>query len=152
MQDALIVLADKAQPVLGTVLPAGGATARTGLMAPVRIDAAAATACQGRFVGEPLPHLGKRPLGSLPIRASGLWGNPDQPLAHATPFATSRPLADARQVFQADETAGMGVQDLPGDGVVGAQPEPPRLPDRWRCVAAWQSHVPCGTRRCWTRA
>jgi hypothetical protein len=52
-------------------------------------------------------------------------GNRDQLLALAAPLATFRLLADARQVFQADESAGMGVQDLPGDGMVGAQLEAP---------------------------
>jgi hypothetical protein len=66
------MLAHKEQPVLGTVLPAGGAAARAGLMAPVGIDADAATACQVRFVGQQFAEFGKGPLGGMPIRASGL--------------------------------------------------------------------------------
>ena len=74
MEGALTVLAHKEQAVLGTVLPARVATARTGLMAPVRIHADAATARQGRFVGQQFPQFGKGPLGGMPVRASGLWG------------------------------------------------------------------------------
>jgi hypothetical protein len=32
------------------------------------------------------------------------------------------------EAFQTDQTVEMGVQDLPGDGVIGAQLEPSRLP------------------------
>ena len=88
----------------------------------------------------------------MPVRLAGSGGNRDQLLALATPLATFGPLADASQIFQADETVGMGVQDLPGDGVIGAQLEPSRLPGRWRCVAEWRSHVPLRWSRCCRRA
>ena len=34
------------------------------------------------------------------------------------------PVSNARQVFQAEETGGMGVQDLFGDRMIGAQLQP----------------------------
>ena len=152
MEGALTVLAHKEQAVLGTVLSAGVAAARAGLTGVVGIHANAATACQGRFVGEQSAEFRKRPLGGMSIRLAGSGGNQNQLLALATPLATFCPLADASQIFQADETVGMGVQDLLGDGVVGAQLEPSRLPAPWRSVAAWRSQVPLRWSRCWTRA
>jgi hypothetical protein len=52
MERGVALLADKAQPVLGTVLFAGEATAWAALAGVVRIHADAATACQSGFVGE----------------------------------------------------------------------------------------------------
>ena len=143
MEGTLTVLAHKEQAALGTVLPAGVAAARAGLTGVVGIHADAATACQGRFVGEQSAEFGKRPLRGMPIRLAGSGGNRDQLLALATPLATFRPLADASQIFQADETVRMGVQDLPGDGVVGAQLEPSRLPAPWRSVAGSRCECLC---------
>ena len=127
MEGELTVLADKEQPVLGTVLSARVATARAGLTGVVGIHADAAAASQGRFVGEQSAQLGKRPLRGMPIRLAGFRGNRNQVLALAAPLATSRPLANASQVFQADQALGMGVKEVLGDGVIGAQLEPSRL-------------------------
>src|SRR5215469_8616386 len=76
MEGALTVLADKEQPLLGTVLSARVATARAGLTGVVGIHADAAAARQGRLVGQQSAQLGKGPLGGVSIRASGLWGTP----------------------------------------------------------------------------
>ena len=143
MEGKLAVLADKEQPVLGTVLSARVATARTALTRVVGIHADAATASQGRFVGQQSAQFGKRPLRGMSIRLAGFRGNRNQVLALAAPLATFRPLANAGQVFQADQALGMGVQEVLGDGVIGAQLEPSRLPGRWRSVAGWPNECLC---------
>ena len=151
MEGELAVLADKEQPLLRTVLPARIAAARTGLTGAVRIHADAATPCQSSFVGQQPAEFGKRPLRGMSIRLAGFGGNRDQLLALATPLATFCPLADASQIFQADETVGMGVQDLLGDGVVGAQLEPSlSLPMAMRRRVA--KRVPLRWSRCCRRA
>ena len=128
MEGEAAVPAHKEQAVLGTVLPAGVATARAALTGVVGIHADAAIARQGRLVGQEAAEFRKGPLRSMPIGPARFGGNGNELLALAAPRAASASLADAREVFQADETRGMGVQDLPGDGVVGAQLEPSRLP------------------------
>jgi hypothetical protein len=55
-------------------------------------------------------------------------GNRKELLVLAAAGALFPSLADASQVFQADQAPGMGVQDLSGDGVSGAQLEASRLP------------------------
>ena len=59
---------------------------------------------------------------SIGFTGFGRHGNQVFPLA--APLAAFRPLANAREVFQANETRGMGVQDVLGDGVIDAQLEP----------------------------
>ena len=124
MEGQLAVLADKEQPVLGTIPFAGVATARAGLTGVVGIHADAAAACERCFVGQQPAQLGKGPLGGMPIRLARFGGHGNQLLAEASALAPPRPLANAREVFQADETPGMGVQDVLGNGVIGAQLEP----------------------------
>jgi hypothetical protein len=84
MEGALTVLADKEQPLLGAVLPARVATARTGLTGVVGIHADAAAARQGCLVSQQSPQFGKGPLGGMSIRLAGFGGNRDQLLAEAS--------------------------------------------------------------------
>src|SRR5215472_13400820 len=99
MEGELALLADKEQPVVGTVLPAGVAAARTGLTGVVGIHADTTTPRQGRLVGQQSPQLGKRPAGGMPIRPARFGGNRDQLLALAAPRAAPAALADVREVF-----------------------------------------------------
>src|SRR5215472_6354710 len=106
MEGELTMLAHKEQTVLGTVLSARVATAWAGLTGVVRIHTDAATARQGRLVGQQSPQFGKGPLRGMSVRLAGFGGKRKELLALAAPLATFRPLADASQVFQADEAVG----------------------------------------------
>ena len=111
------VLADKEQAVLWAVRAAGMATAWAALAGIVSIHPDAHAAHQDRFIGEQLAEFGKRPLGGVPIGAPLF-------LAGLLAMPAFGPVANAGQVFQAKETRGMGVQDLFGDGMIGAQLQP----------------------------
>ena len=113
----MTVLADKAQAVLWAIRAAGMATAGAALAGVVSIHPDAHAARQGRFISEQPTQLGKRPPGGVPIGAPLFLAGLLAPLAFG-------PVANAGQVFQAKETGGMGVQDLFGDGVIGAQLQP----------------------------
>ena len=117
VQRELALLADKEQAVLWAVRAAGMATAGAALAGVVSIHPDAHPAHQDRFIGEQLAQFGKRPLGGVPIGAPLF-------LAGLLAMPAFGPVSNAGQVFQAKETRGMGVQDLFGDGVIGAQLEP----------------------------
>ena len=120
----MALLTHKKQPVLGTVLPARVAAARATLAGVVGVHADAATACQGRLVGQQSAQLRKGPTSSMPIGLARFGGHGNHLLALAAFLAAFGPLANAGEVFQADQAVGIGVQDLLGDGVVGAQLKP----------------------------
>ena len=69
----------------------------------------------------------------MALRALGDTGT--RYLPRRAPIAVFGPFANAHELFQADKTARMGVQDLLGDGMVGTQLKPSRLSARWRSDA-----------------
>ncbi len=126
----MALLAHKGQSVVGTILLARVATRGAALAGVVRIHTDAPTACQGGFVGQQSTEFGKGPTGGMSICLAGLGGNWDKLFALAAPRASLPSLADAREVFQANQAVGMGIQDVLDDRVIGAQLEPSRLPGR----------------------
>ena len=124
----MALLADKEQALPGTVPLAGVATAGAALAGEVRIHTDAATVIQSGFVGQQTTEFRKSPLRGVPVGFAGFGGNWHQVFALAALRAAFGPLTNTREVFQANQTVGMGVQDVLGDGMVGAQLEPSRLP------------------------
>ena len=104
MEGVLTARTDKEQPVTRPVLFAGEPTARARLAGVGRLHLHAEGASQHRFVGKRALQLGKRPLGGVSIDPAGLG----RPRSHRRSCAALRaafgPLADAVQVFQADQS------------------------------------------------
>ena len=101
----MAVLADKEQPLLGSVLFARKATARACLAGIMGIHLDAQRARQDRFIGEKAMQFRKRPLRGVLVGPALLLRSFLAPLAF-------RPFSDAIQLFQADESVGVRVQDV----------------------------------------
>ena len=117
MEGDMALLADKERPVLGTVLPAREATTWATLTGVVRIHTDADAAHQGCFVGEQAAQFRKGPAGRMPIGLALL-------LTRLSAVFAFGSVSYARQGFQTNETVGMGIQDVLGNGVIDAQLKP----------------------------
>jgi hypothetical protein len=117
MERVMAVLANKEQPVLRAVLPAGMATAGAALAGVVRIHRDTDAASQRCFIGEESAEFGKCPPRGVVVGPSLLFACPLALLSFGA-------LANASQLFQTKKDVGMGVQDLFGDGVINAQRSP----------------------------
>ncbi len=114
-------LTDKEQPLLWAIPLAGMAAMRAGLTGVVGIDLHTERTSQMRLVDEQAMQFGKGPLGGMPIGPALL-------LACLFALLPLGPLADMGQVFQADETVGVGIQNALTDSVVGIQLQPSLSP------------------------
>ena len=114
-------LADKEQPLLRPVLLGRMPAVWTGLAGVVGIDFDAERAGQHRFVVQEGVQFGEGPLGGMSVRPPLLFAR----LLAAFAFAS---LSYMRQIFQADERVGMGVQHVLADPVVGLQLQPSLSP------------------------
>src|SRR5215469_16039233 len=117
MQGVLTTLADKEQPLLGTIGFAGEAAARACLTGVVRIDLHAQRARQHCLVVQEASQLDKGPLARMLIGAVLL-------LARLLAVLALGAVTNAGQVFQADKRPGMGVHNPLTDGVIGIQLQP----------------------------
>ena len=124
MEGKMAVLTDKEQTLLRTVLPAGVATARTALAGVVGIYCDTEATRQGRFVGQQSAELCKGPAGGMAIRFPCFGRYGDLVLSLASFPVAFRPFANARKLFQTNQALGVGIQEVLGDRVVGAQLEP----------------------------
>ena len=120
------------------------ATAQARLTGVIRIHFHAERAGQDRLVGEQALQLGEGPLRGVPIGLARFGRDRHQLFALAAILATFCAVSNARQVFQADKCAGVGVQDLLTDHMVGIQLQPslslaqPDTGGAWRyeCLSA----------------
>ena len=94
-------LADKEQPLLGSVLLGRVPTVRAGLTGVVGVYLHTERASQHGFVVQEGVQFGKGPLGGVPVGSALL-------LRRLLAVFAFRALADVGQVLQADETRGGG--------------------------------------------
>jgi hypothetical protein len=152
MEGEVALLADKEQPLLGAIPPARVAAAGTTLTGVVGIHTDADAARQSGLVGNDTPEFRKGPVGGVAIGLARFGGHGDQVVALAAPLAAFGPFANVRELFQADQAVRMGVQDLPGDGMVGTQRSPVSSAGCMAMRRRVGGHVPLRWSRFWRRA
>src|ERR1700730_13193556 len=117
MEGIMAVLADEQQAFLGTIGITSMSTARARLTGGVGIHFDSHTSPQQGFVGNHALQLSKAPFG---IGSIGLPLLPARFFAFA-PFGA---FTDVCQIFQADKTGGVCIDDAFGDYVIGVGFQP----------------------------
>src|SRR5262245_38455308 len=112
MERVMTLATDKEQASLRAVGFTGKATARAQLAGIVGIHFDAEARRKPCLVVQKGMQLSKGPFGGMMVRLALLF-------ARLLPMFAFGSVSDARQVFQANQTVGMGVQNVFTHGVVG---------------------------------